>query len=333
MPKYECQIENQDQLDVHGTPLNRKTIPHGVESESKEDDEIDEEDESNLKYAGDSRVFQCQNSLCHKRFKTKGGLERHQNGWSKCIENLRLESIENYMKRRFQGMYGITSNPQSARISRKLVTHFENLKPAILFDGNLLDKLDQGESLHKPAEIVRLKPHQITYLERRFNDGLEGKKKARADLVSQQMRSAKDDFGELIFSYEDWLAEARIKRFFSAMAAKNKKAKKLTNIVSESTSSTQSPTTIKSRLHATATFFSPGGKSKRKANQDMTTPSKVAKAENDPEAGLTEEILEDAAADLDALQDSIDKRDLHDVVNDERFENMHPIKVIIVKFI
>ena len=96
---------------------------------------------------------------------------------------------------------------------------------AILFDGEKEDKMFEGKSLNEQKRSENLNKDQVRYLTELFDEGLTGKKKARADVVEKEMRYVLKDDGTYRFPNEKWLTEARIKSFFSRLAAKRKAEK------------------------------------------------------------------------------------------------------------
>ena len=92
------------------------------------------------------------------------------------------------------------------------------------FVGAHFEDCQKGFALPKRRVAVTLNEKQTTYLKKIFEAGLQkGNKKANSAIVSQEMRSvvstnAKGE-QQRLFSQEEWLTEARIKGYFSKLAA------------------------------------------------------------------------------------------------------------------
>ena len=250
-------------------------------------------------------------------------MEQHENGHSPCIENKRQDSMRARVQKEFIKKFGVSSGPQLFRARRKIVTFLDNLKPAILFGGNLKVDIKEGGSLPQPSERITLNAKQAKYLLDIFEAGISGKKKARADYVKKEMRYATIDGKEesdLVFQYEEWLSEDRIKREFSRIAAdkkKNKSGSKPEIVASPVKSPGKSFGQV---MDGVVDLFTPNYK-KRKSDVDVRSPSK-----KNPQTS-TEEEIEDALEDLDSLEDFHFREGILDVISDERFEKSHPIKV------
>lgn len=226
-PKYNATVMNPDQLTKDFRILKSTSTPYGITENKGKSTQMAEIEKEDAEFAGDPRVFRCQNSMCSRMFLTVAGLEAHQSrNPPNCIGRRRKETMTDYITNRFIDRFGTSVNPQSFRQSRRIVTHFQKLPDAILFGATEMDHVWEGKSLHEHKRAPNLKPHQVAYLTGLFEEGMNGKKKARADIVEKQMRySTEDDGITFRFQPHEWLTEARIKSFFSRLAAKHKNGK------------------------------------------------------------------------------------------------------------
>ena len=351
-PTYKCKVMNEEQLD-NFKPRKGKSISYGCDSRSENNDEP--EDQSNGEqemFVGDPKVFYCKEILCRKRFFTLKGLENHQRGVSNCLGNIRKESMANHITQRLITTYGISEVPKNYRESRKLVTIFKDLPPANLFDDTDRNAVTEGISLHKRPKGVRLNEKQHNYLINLFEKGMTGAaKKARADIVEKEMRYETDESGELLFDHKEWLEEQRIKRFFSAVAAKKRKQGSQKATPKKNQKDDQTSQTLSQKLSHSLSLFTPTKAStsspkkstqkKRKPEEDLKSPSKESKTEpwtdaddwdisdeDDWDISDFDVELEDASADLDAKEDVLEKSGVLDILNDDKLENIHPIQVL-----
>ncbi len=79
-----------------------------------------------------------------------------------------------------------------------------------------------GWALKKKPTHRQNSKEVIAYIQAIFDIGKKTKEKANATTVSQDMRTATDDDGNLLFSEKDWLQPNQVKNLFSSMAKKAK---------------------------------------------------------------------------------------------------------------
>ena len=224
-PEYVSTIMNRHQVTDDFKILKSTSTPYDFTSKAAKPSQSSDIEKEDSEFPGDPRVFQCQNPMCSRMFLTVGGLEAHQSrNPPNCVGRKRIETMDDFIKNRFIERFGITENPTTYRQSRRIVTHFEKLPDAVLFGGAEMDHPWEGKSLHEHTRSKNLNKNQVAYLTELFEDGMNSKKKARADIVEKEMRYVtKEDGRTLRFGYHEWIPEARIKSFFSRLAAKYKK--------------------------------------------------------------------------------------------------------------
>ena len=326
IPKYNARVMNEEQVSKDFKILKTSKVTYnvdvnGVNSKTNVAENTGEEEDEGASYPADPRIFDCFNPLCRRVFNTIGGREQHENGHSPCIENKRQESLRGIVQKEFAKKFGVSSEPQLFRQRRKIVTFLETLKPAMLFGGDLKPEIKEGSSLPKAPARITLNDKQAKYLLDLFEAGLSGKKKARADYVKKDMRYATvngQEDGALLFQYEEWLSEERIKREFSKIAAAKKK-KKPETVASPVKTPGKS---IVQMMDNVVDMFTPNSK-KRKPDTDIRSPSKMQAMAN----ASSEEEIEDALEDLDAVEDFQFRVGILDIISAEAFDKSHPIQV------
>ena len=85
--------------------------------------------------------------------------------------------------------------------------------------------LPVGWALKKPPKKTQHDPKVKAYIQAIFDIGQTTKEKANATKVSQDLRSATDDNGNVLFQEKNWLTPNQIKNMFSTMAKKAKQPK------------------------------------------------------------------------------------------------------------
>lgn len=84
-------------------------------------------------------------------------------------------------------------------------------------------RLQKGWALSKPRSNARFSDKVRDYLTKRFNIGERTGRKADPAQVVIDMRSAKDESHERLFTRSEWLTKTQIQGFFSRMAAARRK--------------------------------------------------------------------------------------------------------------
>ncbi len=79
-----------------------------------------------------------------------------------------------------------------------------------------------GWALKKKTAHRQNSKEVIAYIQSIFDIGEKTKEKANATTVAQDMRTATDDDGNLLFAEKDWLQANQIKNLFGSMAKKAK---------------------------------------------------------------------------------------------------------------
>ena len=83
--------------------------------------------------------------------------------------------------------------------------------------------LQRGWALHKPRSSTRFSQNIKDYLTARFNIGERTGRKSDPAQVALDMRSAKDESNERLFTRSEWLTKNQIQSFFSRLAAARRK--------------------------------------------------------------------------------------------------------------
>ena len=328
-PEYKATVQNPEQLSDDFKILKNSRVKVNFDSNTSHVSNLpegsEEDEEDGATYLGDAKVFDCGNPLCRKKFTTLAGQEHHKNGLSNCIQNKRSISISGMVSQEFAKKFGVSNVPQVFRERRQLRTFMENLKPAILFDEKFEVVMEEGGSLHKTPTRVVLNSKQKKYLLEIFEDGMQGKKKAKADIIEKKMRyvPAEGNEEELLFHHTEWLTEQRIKGEFSRIAAMKKKKPKVP--ISEPASVTSPIKAITKAMDNVLVLVTPNKEKKRKAENEVKSPPKAAKSV--VVKVISDEEIEDSMANLDAIEDCYIKNELSNVVNNDNFEKKHPIQV------
>ena len=84
--------------------------------------------------------------------------------------------------------------------------------------------VSEGWALHKPkGGAVRFSEKVRQYLISKFDIGEQSGRKEDPRQVSQDMRKAKGENGERLFSWEEWLTKAQIQGFFSRLSSSRRR--------------------------------------------------------------------------------------------------------------
>lgn len=155
-------------------------------------------------------LFECAEPGCNHTFKTFESLELHMDlgRHSRFVNN---ESVYDVLKREWASNFStITStNTQSSKDSTSLRTGASHLS--------------MGWALSKPRTgSLRFPDNVRKYLFKKFKFGERTGHKADPTQVALDMRSAKCESGDRLFTREDWLNKQQIKGFFSRLAKKQR---------------------------------------------------------------------------------------------------------------
>ncbi|KAL9965735.1 hypothetical protein ACROYT_G029577 [Oculina patagonica] len=82
--------------------------------------------------------------------------------------------------------------------------------------------LSEGWALRAPKKSDRFNTKQKEYLEAKFNVGQVTGRKVNPDVVAKDMRRARDEGGEKLFSSSEFLTVQQVTSFFSRLAAKRR---------------------------------------------------------------------------------------------------------------
>ena len=93
--------------------------------------------------------------------------------------------------------------------------------------------LQAGWALSKPRSSVRFSPKVKEYLTARFTIGERTGRKADPSQVATDMRNAKNESNERLFTRSEWLSKNQVQSFFSRMAAARRKEQGVSGLSTE----------------------------------------------------------------------------------------------------
>ena len=91
----------------------------------------------------------------------------------------------------------------------------------------------QANHLCKPRSSVRFSPKVKEYLTARFTMGERTGRKADPGQVAADMRNAKNESNERLFTRSEWLSKNQVQSFFSRMAAAHRKEQGVVGLSTE----------------------------------------------------------------------------------------------------
>ncbi|XP_078372779.1 uncharacterized protein LOC144656433 [Oculina patagonica] len=192
-----------DFKEVAQKPVNTQT--HCSTSEAAENVQ-----ESDSEGSGEAAVFSCPQEGCVRVFQRLSSLEKHLSLES-CTKTLERQSLSDIAKITYASLLqeGAAPIPSTCPTS----TEHRVVSSSIL---------SEGWALRAPKKSYRFNTKQKEYLEAKFNVGQVTGRKVNPDVVAKDMRRARDEGGEKLFSSSEFLTVQQVTSFFSRLAAKRR---------------------------------------------------------------------------------------------------------------
>ena len=153
-------------------------------------------------------VLECPEPACARTFKSVEEMELH------ISIGQHTESVYDKLKR------GWVEKFSSLTLSEDDSTNVIERQGSEPFQSSL----SEGWALHKPkGGAVRFSEKVRQYLTSKFEIGEQSGRKEDPGQVSQDMRKAKGEKGERLFSREEWLTKAQIQGFFSRLSSSRRR--------------------------------------------------------------------------------------------------------------
>ena len=183
-------------------PVNVQT--HCPTSATAED--VQEEDS---KGAGETAVFSCPHEGCVRVFQRLSWLEKHLSLES-CTKTLERQTLSDIAKIKYASLLQEGAAP------------IPNTYPTSTKDRVVSSIYSEGWALRATKKTYRFNKKQKEYLEAKFNVGQVTGRKVNPDVVAKDMRRARDEGGEKLFSSSEFLTVQQVSSFFSRLAAKRR---------------------------------------------------------------------------------------------------------------
>ena len=162
--------------------------------------------------SADDSVFQCPEPGCLQSFRYFSDLEIHIDIGKHDCEARFKDSFFDSLRREWADMHTTISN---AKLSEK-----QKHQKELVYGQS---RSGMGWALYSPQPCTRFPDQVRQYLIKRFQLGEKTGNKADPCCVANEMRSARNERGERMFSRENWLKASQIKSFFSRRAASLRK--------------------------------------------------------------------------------------------------------------
>ena len=152
------------------------------------------------------QVLEYPEPACARTFKSVEDMELH------ISVGQHTESVYDKLKRGWVEKFSSLSEDDSTNAIER-----QGSEP---FQSNV----SEGWALHKPkGGAVRFSEKVRQYLISKFDIGEQSGRKEDPRQVSQDMRKAKGENGERLFSWEEWLTKAQIQGFFSRLSSSRRR--------------------------------------------------------------------------------------------------------------
>ena len=169
-----------------------------------------------VKLDTETALFECNEAGCSHSFDNYDALQDHINFGNHDPISTNQESVYDKLRREWVRKFSAMSvseqkpkQPTSAK-STMTTTHAESS--------------EAGWALQKPrGSGTRSSENVKSYLQARFDVGVQTGRKSDPVQVSAGMRSAKNQDGTRKFSRDEWLTKLQVQAFFSRLAAAQKK--------------------------------------------------------------------------------------------------------------
>ena len=174
--------------------------------------------EANKKIDSPTPLFECSVLGCAEAFKTFAQLEFHHSVGKHTVSRLnQYDAIRRDWALKFLSV-GTSNNKNCYSDSRCPQT-----SPG---DTTISSPLQTGWALSRPRSNVRFSQKAKEYLTARFTLGERTGRKADPAQVAADMRNAKDESNERLFTRTEWMTKTQVQSFFSRLAATRRKADK-----------------------------------------------------------------------------------------------------------
>ena len=172
--------------------------------------------EANKKIDSPTPLFECSVLGCAEAFKTFAQLELHLSVGKHTVSRLnQYDAIRRDWALKFSSV-DTSNNKNCSSDSRCPQT-----SPG---DTTISSPLQRGWALSRPRSTVRFSQKAKEYLTARFTLGERTGRKADPAQVAADMRNAKDESNERLFTRTEWMTKTQVQSFFSRLAATRRKA-------------------------------------------------------------------------------------------------------------
>ena len=188
-------------------PTRHPNTDKAVDGDSDDDDEDEVEEDRTEK---SPKLFTCPTEGCIKNYHRYSSLETH---------------LEYGVCKLLPERQGLLDKAKVMYVEKLLHGGGEQpvMRSSDIPFGNNDDMLLQGWALRTTKSSKRFNERQKSYLDEKFNIGMETGHKLDPVRVSQDMRFAKDQDGNRRFTLSEFLAPQEIQSYFSRRASKQKK--------------------------------------------------------------------------------------------------------------
>ena len=160
----------------------------------------------------DGCLFECPESGCRRSFPSVSDLELHLD-LGKHEKLLLQENFYDRLRRDWAARYNSVIEPLAGTQMTTCRSQRDNM-----------DGMNMGWALHKPRTgTVRFPTAIKQYLTQKFDLGETTGHKADPGEVVIEIRNARSENNEKMFSRDDWLTKTQIRNFFSRLAASRRK--------------------------------------------------------------------------------------------------------------
>ena len=166
------------------------------------------------KYSYTSRLFECYEEGCVKKFLYQGNLVNHLTV-GKHQRLLERVSLQDTGMQIFASKLEKISHRELVSIVLENTTNFTKQTSHIL-------NLTEGWALPKTRKFTRLTSKQIEYLVSKFNDDIKNNIRWKPGAVAAEMEHLKDK-GVFVFSATELLKPSQIRSHFSRLKSSQKK--------------------------------------------------------------------------------------------------------------
>ncbi|KAK3747345.1 hypothetical protein QZH41_007276 [Actinostola sp. cb2023] len=168
----------------------------------------------------EATVFECPDIACSQAFtdlesaELHACLERHSEPKPKSTQE-KQESIYDTLRRGWVEQFASLSLADEASCATRTA--------GISREDKQYDLLPCGWALQKPRTTSRFTEKVKCYLLRKFEVGEKTGRKADPQQVVQDIRTARDELGNRLFSRDEWLTKSQIQGYFSRLTSSRRK--------------------------------------------------------------------------------------------------------------